>query len=73
VQISCADDNLVVTVQDDGIGFDRSERFPGMGLKNMQKRAETLGGQVDIMSSLGQGTQIRLKIPMACMNKEKGD
>ena len=73
VQITCLDEYLIVSIQDDGIGFDIRERFPGMGLKNMRTRAETLGGQLEISSESGQGTQITLKLPIACIHSEEGD
>ncbi len=73
VGITCRDEVLFVSIQDDGIGFDISNPSPGMGLKNIQARAETLGGQLDITSKSRQGTQILLKIPMACMDAQEGD
>ena len=71
VQISCLDQDLVVSVRDDGIGFDSGDRFPGMGLMNIQARTTKLGGQLDITSESGQGTQILLKIPIACMESKE--
>ena len=73
VGIICQDEILFVSIQDDGIGFDLQYPSPGMGLENIQARTETLGGQLDITSELGQGTQIKLKIPMACMDAQEGD
>ena len=73
VLISCLDENLTVSIWDDGIGFDSDVRFPGMGLMNMQTRAGSLGGDLDITSKSGQGTRMSLKVPMACLDSEKGD
>ncbi|MGW8226467.1 MAG: GAF domain-containing protein [Anaerolineales bacterium] len=67
VQLSCLDDNLRVTIQDDGTGFDSGSQFPGMGLKNMHTRAERLAGQLDIVSAPAQGTVIKLSIPTSCL------
>jgi signal transduction histidine kinase len=72
VQIACLDEHLAVSIQDNGIGFDSSERFPGMGLKNMRTRAERLGGHLDITGQPGQGTRISLQIPMACIDPKRG-
>jgi signal transduction histidine kinase len=44
-----------------------------MGLKNMQQRAETLGGDLEITSEKDQGTRIEIKIPTTCMDQEEGD
>jgi signal transduction histidine kinase len=44
-----SDDNQVrITIEDDGIGFDPGTVVRGRGLANMQHRAETLAGQIDI-------------------------
>lgn len=73
VQITCHDDELFVSIQDDGIGFNIREHSPGMGLKNIQARAESLGGQLEIISAAGQGTQIIIKTPMACLGVDEGE
>ena len=72
VKISCLDDYLLVFVKDDGIGFEMGNLSPGMGLENIQARADTLGGHLEIVSASGQGTQISLKVPMACIEEEGG-
>lgn len=57
---------LCMTIQDDGIGFDMlpvGEEEPslsGNGIKNMKKRAEELGGKLEITSVKGKGTAIQL-------------
>lgn len=59
---------VVVSVRDDGVGFDydedrlRSEGKAGM-LKSMKGRAEELGGRMLVTSSPGRGTEIELRIP----------
>ena len=56
---------LLVTVQDDGNGFDpRQEK--GMGLLGMEERIEQLGGLFHIESERGRGTvlSIRLSLPV---------
>ncbi|RFS13929.1 7TM diverse intracellular signaling domain-containing protein [Emticicia sp. C21] len=45
---------------DNGKGFDTKELHQGNGLLNFQKRAETLGGKVEIRSEAGKGTKIEL-------------
>jgi len=59
---------LVITIADDGVGFDpqaapqASERG-GWGLGTMGERAEALGGHLQINSQPGQGTQIVVWVP----------
>lgn len=58
-------DRLVLTVQDDGCGFDptRVGRRVGDGLKNMAERARMIGGHLDVKSQAGKGTEVRLVLP----------
>ncbi len=42
------EDRLVVTVRDDGVGFDRDKVRPGRGLSNLTFRAAQMGGVVSI-------------------------
>jgi signal transduction histidine kinase len=53
---------LIVTIQDDGLGLPRQVEA-GFGLRNMHDRARLLGGQLDMTSTKGKGTTIRLDIP----------
>lgn len=55
---------LVLSVKDDGTGFDVTNA-DGNGLINMQKRAESLSGHIEINSSEGRGTFIKLTIPVS--------
>jgi two-component system, NarL family, sensor kinase len=45
-----------ISIQDDGIGFDPSQKTEGTGLKNLKKRMESLGGEFLLKSELGKGT-----------------
>jgi signal transduction histidine kinase len=64
------DGNLVITVHDDGQGFDvarvdRSyDRCGSLGLLNMRERAEMLNGEFSIESAIGQGTLVKLIVPL---------
>lgn len=61
-------DAVKLTVSDDGVGFDpESIRFGGgqggFGLTGMRQRARLLRGDVDIISSHGNGTIVEARIP----------
>ena len=44
---------------DDGRGFDRAKLHTGgLGLSNLQKRAELIGGQLDIVTAPHQGCRV---------------
>lgn len=54
----------VLTVADDGIGFDPAARTAGHGLKNLRERAARLDADLHIESAPGQGTRLRMEIPL---------
>jgi len=54
---------IIVTVMDNGSGFEVSRESSGMGLMNMQARAEELDGRLSLVSDIGEGTQIQLEFP----------
>jgi signal transduction histidine kinase len=59
----------IITVTDDGIGFNpaviRRKTDQGMGLMGITRRAGWLGGRVDVTSRPGEGTSIRISVPIA--------
>ena len=57
---------ILLTVQDDGCGFD-PERVRGLGLLGMEERARHLGGTFQIDSRPGRGTLLRVKLPLAAI------
>lgn len=56
------DDNLSLTVEDDGIGFDSKsiENNKGIGWSNIYTRINFLKGKLDLQSILGNGTSVQL-------------
>ncbi|WP_456438568.1 tetratricopeptide repeat-containing sensor histidine kinase [Psychroserpens sp.] len=58
-------ENLVVMVEDNGDGFSfENEKEKGMGLTNVSSRIEKLDGELQVDSSLGNGTSITFEIPL---------
>jgi signal transduction histidine kinase len=55
---------LVLTIQDNGQGFDPEAVNKGMGLSNIRERAELSGGSSDLRSGMGKGTTIRVSWPI---------
>jgi signal transduction histidine kinase len=72
VELRIAERWLVLTVRDNGRGFDttrpvsvdRQETRGGNGLPNLQKRAKEMGGSFEISSSPGQGTAVVLRVSL---------
>ena len=55
---------LSVEIEDDGVGFQNERRSPAsLGVLGMRERAAALGGDLDMQSSDGQGTLVRLWLP----------
>ena len=53
---------FILSVSDDGQGFDVSAAARGMGLRNMAGRAAEAGGTMELTSVPGQGTTVSLTI-----------
>ena len=64
VNLSNAGGELLLSISDDGAGFDRRAEFPGhLGMHTMRERAEKAGGMFTIESAPNSGTRIRVTIP----------
>jgi two-component system, NarL family, sensor histidine kinase LiaS len=65
LRLSQQDGQVAVTVDDDGGGFDPSlaEQRHGMGLGLMQQRVAELGGSLQLDSTAGRGTSVRILLP----------
>ena len=70
VRLSRDADALLLTVKDDGVGFDverlrkRAPRVATLGLISMQERAHAAGGTIDVDSAPASGTEIRFSLPL---------
>lgn len=58
-------DAIVMTIKDNGCGFQYEENheIPSLGLKNMKVRTEALHGTFQLKSKPGSGTEIQIQIP----------
>ncbi|HBF36421.1 MAG TPA: histidine kinase [Firmicutes bacterium] len=71
VILACKNNNLLITIADDGKGFDplliadkyRNRTDGGFGLQSMRERIKLIKGKMNIHSQPGCGTQIILTIP----------
>ena len=50
----------IVTVSDDGVGFDETAVVPGQGVANMRSRAHAIDGALTLRSDPGRGTAIEV-------------
>lgn len=65
VNLWLTDERVVLEVHDDGRGFavEKMSTTIGHGLSNMQTRARSVGGDVDISSAVGEGTTVLAWVP----------
>lgn len=64
VVLAFSADGAELQVRDDGVGFDPvAARFGGLGLEGMAERARIVGGELDLRSSPGSGTELTLRVP----------
>jgi signal transduction histidine kinase len=66
VRLSFKTGAIVLTIQDDGAGFDPEavKGHGGIGLISMEERAHAVKGEVTITAQLGHGTQVSIEAPM---------
>lgn len=63
IQFNYREDELFITVEDNGIGFDKNAISPGIGHKNIKTRIDFLNAQLDIDSS-SAGTSYTISIDL---------
>ena len=64
IQLTFGDQDLMLTVQDDGKGFDANINGRGMGLRIMRYRAQCIGGSCEVHAGPGQGTIVHCRVPL---------
>lgn len=64
ISISHSVSSLIITIIDNGKGFETDITSKGLGLKNMKHRMQLLGGTIEWNSSPGTGSTVILKLPV---------
>jgi PAS domain S-box-containing protein len=64
VRLEFHNNHLVLSVSDDGRGFDMNDSALGNGLRNMKRRAKAIGGMLTVTSAPGGGASVSLSVPM---------
>ncbi len=63
IDLSVADDDLLLSIKDDGVGLpSNAGSGPGMGLRTMDYRARVIGGSLQVRTRRGRGTTIICQI-----------
>ncbi|MGN6816104.1 MAG: GAF domain-containing sensor histidine kinase, partial [Solirubrobacterales bacterium] len=58
------DGEIEIVIRDDGSGFDPTATTGGRGLAGMRERIELLGGEIEVSSEPGRGTEIVARVPL---------
>jgi two-component system, NarL family, sensor kinase len=61
VQVICNDNSINLTVEDDGIGYQK-DAIGGMGLKNIESRASFINATFEVQSKVGTGTTCQVEV-----------
>jgi len=55
---------MLLTVHDDGEGFNTKTNGHGMGLRIMRYRAQCIGGSCEVQTGSGKGTTVYCRVPL---------
>jgi len=66
LQLEANNGSLEIVIEDDGSGFDvhQQNKSGHYGLIGMRERARLAGGTLDVVSQPGQGTTLKLRLPL---------
>jgi len=62
-QLFKSNQNIVMVVEDNGIGISSNDQKNGIGILNINSRVESMNGTVNFESNSNQGTLVTLKVP----------
>ena len=67
INILQENNNMILTITDDGAGFDTTLESKGIGIKTMQSRGQSIDVETKIESTDGKGTTISLVCPISLL------
>ncbi|MFB2772438.1 sensor histidine kinase [Pelatocladus sp. BLCC-F211] len=65
IQLSAIPEQVYLTIEDNGRGFQLDQQSIGFGLQEMQQRVALLKGQFQIESELGSGCCLSVRLPLS--------
>ena len=71
IRIASAADTVLLTIRDNGKGFDPLALRKGVGITNINSRAELFNGKVEIESSPGNGCRLKVKLNIKVAASQK--
>ena len=63
IHLSGDKSNILLSITDNGVGFDTNRIRSSNGLRNMRARTEALNGDFRILSAPGKGVKLEVSIP----------
>ncbi|MRS03168.1 sensor histidine kinase, partial [bacterium] len=68
------ENQVILIIEDNGIGFDFAEKgASGFGLVSMQDRLKEVGGKLEIRTGMHSGTQLTASVPLLGKTRKTGD
>ncbi|MCC5940390.1 MAG: PAS domain S-box protein [Balneolaceae bacterium] len=65
IQLVYSDNELLLTIEDNGSGFDLADESKfGLGIRSMRTRAGAMAADLDIVSNKGRGTIVNIVVPL---------
>ena len=64
ISLGQENNNIYLSIADDGKGFDTSVQSKGIGFNNIYNRVDAFGGEVDLISSPGHGCSLQIIFPL---------
>jgi signal transduction histidine kinase len=62
VELLCAENRVILKIEDNGVGFDTTRTRQGLGISNMQERLLSVGGRLTIESLQSIGTNVTAEV-----------
>lgn len=69
IDVKHFDNQIFMSIADNGKGFDKNQSFEGIGFANMKRRMDLFGGFLEINSTPGNGCHIFIKVPLVSSSK----
>lgn len=69
VELKLENNNLSVSIEDDGIGFDTNKKNKGIGIQTIAQRIQSINGTFSLISRPNEGTKIRVGIRLKNRHK----
>ncbi len=64
IQLVYSNEEILMTIEDNGVGFDTSKNSSGIGIRSMKTRVGAMSANIDIVSSKNRGTSISVVVPV---------